>query len=296
MKLSILLVSYNQEAYIKEAVESIILQEIPFEYEIIIADDCSTDRTVEIIQQTFSDYHRNCIMMRSDKNIGISKNYRQGFAACKGEYIAVMEGDDYWKDPLRLKKHVAFLDDNPSCVLSFNRLKIYNQLKSTIKDQNWTHPEDIEFITTSMMALKNRIGNLSACVFRRSALQKLSPDLYDLGTADWMLGMAIGEHGTLAKLKEPMSVYRVHEKGKWSGRSNKENLSRLINITIPKYDKFLGYKYHAEFEEHKINLELKLKRDASFKHTIVRHTPTLIKRVLSFILPEIIKAPVRKTI
>jgi glycosyltransferase involved in cell wall biosynthesis len=296
MKISILVVCYNQEKFIRESVASILAQKIPFEHEIIVADDCSTDATLSIVKEILERSDLQYKILENEINLGISKNYQRGFAACRGEYIAVMEGDDYWEDPFRLTKHVAFLDDNPNCVLSFNRLKIYNQLKGTIKDQNWTHPEDVEFITTSMMALKNRIGNLSACVFRRSALQKLRSDLYDLGIADWMLGMAIGEHGTLAKLKEPMSVYRVHENGKWSGRSRKDQVTGMIQNTIPKYDQYLNLKYHAEFEEHKKNLHLNLLRDASIKHKIVKHTPTFVKKTLSFLLPEFVKTSIIKII
>lgn len=293
MKVSILLISYNQQEYINECVESILRQEVTFDVEIIAADDQSTDATPEIIAGLLKQSKFQHKILVDKQNLGISKNYQRGFAACCGEYIAVMEGDDYWDDPMRLAKHIAFLDENPKCVLSFNRLKRLYHEKNILKIQEWNHPKDVELITTSMMALKNRIGNLSACVFRKSALQKLKPEIYELGVADWMLGMAVGEHGTLAKFKEPMSVYRVHEKGKWSGKSKKENFSRLINSTIPKYDKFLGYKYHDEFEAHKKNLEMSLERDSSLKHKIIKMIPSGAKRSLSYILPEIIKAPIR---
>lgn len=290
-----MLVCYNQEPYIKEAVESIIVQEIPVDFEIVVADDCSTDRTTEIIEQTFSQHQRSYIRIDAKHNLGISKNYKRGFAACRGEYIAVIEGDDYWDDPMRLKKHIEFLDNNPNCVLSFNRIKIYYQDKDLLITQSWNHPDNVEFITPNMMARKNRIGNLSACVFRTSALQKLRPDIYDLGIADWMLGMALGEYGGLAKLKEPTSVYRVHDKGKWSGRSKKDKFSRLINTTIPKYDKFLDYQYHEEFEAYKKDILLKLKRDA-IKNTIVKIIPAFLINGLQMITPAFIKALIKKFI
>jgi len=296
MKLSILLVTYNQQNYINQCLQSIFLQEIPFDSEIVVADDCSADATLSIIEKTLEDNGCKYRLLGNEENLGISKNYQRGFLACKGEYIAVIEGDDYWEDPLRLKKHITFLDDNPKCVLSFNRLKIYFENKDLIKTQKWIHPDDVEIITTNMMALVNRIGNLSACVFRKSALQKLKPDLYDLGIADWMLGMALGEHGFLARFKEPMSVYRIHDKGKWSSKSRKEQVAGLINITIPKYDKYLGFRYHAEFEEQKRNLELNLKHDATLKRKIVRNTPSFLRSALSFILPKFVKEKIIKFI
>ncbi len=296
MKLSILLVTYNQQDYINQCLQSIFSQEIPFNSEIVVADDCSTDATPSIIEKMLKDSGCKYRFLDNEDNLGISKNYQRGFSACRGEYIAVMEGDDYWEDPLRLKKHVDFLDGNPNCVLSFNRLKIYFHNKGLIKTQKWTLTEDVEIITTNMMALTNRIGNLSACVIRKSALQKLKSDLYDMGIADWMLGMAVGEYGFLARHKEPMSVYRIHNNGKWSSRSRKDQVAGMINYTIPKYDKYLGFRYHSEFEENIKILELSLKRDASLKRKIVKNTPSFVRKALSFLLPKSTKAKIIKSI
>lgn len=296
MKASVLLISYNQERYIKECVESILMQDTSFDVEIIVADDYSTDETLKIITNLLSVNKFPYKVLNSGKNIGMHQNYRRGFEACSGDYIAIIEGDDYWDDPMRLNKHIVFLDKNPNCVLSFNRLKIHQQEKNRLILQEWNHQKDVEFITTSMMASKNRIGNLSACVLRKSVLQKLPPELYELGFADWMLGMALGEHGTLARLKEPMSVYRVHEKGIWSGSLKVEKYSKLINTIIPKYDAYLGYKYHNEFEIFKERLEIRLKQESSLKYKILSMTPLFIKKTLSYILPEFIKAPLRNII
>ena len=98
MKLSILLISYNQSEFVEEAIDSILNQNIPFDYELIIADDSSTDGTLELISNKLSGTLIKYFVLTSKLNLGISKNYQRGFKACKGEYIAILEGDDYWTD------------------------------------------------------------------------------------------------------------------------------------------------------------------------------------------------------
>ena len=79
-----------------------------------------------------------------------------------------------------------------------------------------------KFVTTQQMAMENKLGNLSACVFRKKEIDKIKPDLFDLRFADWMLGMVLGQFGFIAILKDAMSVYRVHNKGDWSKMPQQE--------------------------------------------------------------------------
>lgn len=186
MELSVLLVTYNQEKYINECLEGILIQDIDFKWELVVADDCSSDNTLQIIREKLVATGVRCVYLNSKTNLGISKNYERGFAACKGEYIAVIEGDDYWTDPQRLKKHVSFLDMHRECVMSFNRKVVYNVEWRRFSVAKWDAPDNYEYITTRKLIMGNCIGNLSTCVFRRSVMEKLKPGLFDIGVADWM--------------------------------------------------------------------------------------------------------------
>src|SRR5256885_224442 len=96
-KLSVLVTVYNHEKYIAEALDSILNQKVNFEFEIVIADDVSTDSTKSIIEKYAKEHpHRNIRILKSEKNLGITKNLQRGLQSCQGEYIAILEGDDYW--------------------------------------------------------------------------------------------------------------------------------------------------------------------------------------------------------
>jgi len=245
-KVNVILISYNQENYIRQAIEGLLMQRFDGELSVIVADDSSTDTTLNIIQSFESVSPFRFMYLPKEANLGIFKNYKRAFAACTGDYVAVLEGDDYWVDPYRIQKHVDFLDKHRECVMTMNRMIIYYESQSRFSHQKWTSKEDYQYINAQMMAYGNLLGNLSACVFRKSEIDKLRPDIFDLNTADWMLGLALGQHGFIAKLKDLMSVYRVSPNGAWSKKSKKE-VSKSLLDTITRYDEFLSHRYSNEF-------------------------------------------------
>lgn len=112
MKVSAILVSYNQEEYISSALESILMQRTDFDWELLIGDDASTDRTGEIIKETVKKAPSNCkvrLFLR-EENLGASRNIFDLIRKCEGEYITVLEGDDYWLCENRLQVLADFLD------------------------------------------------------------------------------------------------------------------------------------------------------------------------------------------
>jgi glycosyltransferase involved in cell wall biosynthesis len=290
MKLSILIICFNQEKYINQCVDSIIMQRIPFEYEVIVADDYSNDGTISIIKDKLLGKVSNLRFLDNSKNIGISKNYKRSFAECKGEYIAVMEGDDYWTNPNRLHKHLNFLDDHRECVMSMNRYIEHDENSNVFSHGGWDFPEDYRYVTTQEMATGNKLGNLSACVFRKTEIDQIKTDLYDLEIADWMLGMVLSQNGYISILKELMSVRRVHDDGEWSKMSVKKRNENLLNC-IDSYNKYLAFKYDKEFSVYKrrLNESNSLKQINS-----IDFIPPIFIYVFKLLFPKIIIEYIRK--
>lgn len=253
MKLSILLITYNQSKYIEQCLDSISMQKAEIEIEIVVADDCSTDNTAAIIRQYAERSLFKFIFLPTTNNLGFVKNYQRAFNACTGNYIAVMEGDDYWTDPSRLTKHVQFLEQHLECVMTMNRYIMRNEFSNSYSVIGWTSPDMFEYVNGHQMAIENRLGNMSACVFRTSEIRKIKPDMFDMPIADWLIGMVLCEYGPIAVLNDCMSVYRIHKNGQWSKMNEKEQLEKM-NELMEKYDQYLEHKYHHEFTLHKRRL------------------------------------------
>ncbi len=127
LKVSVVVITYNQERYIRHALESIMSQITDFDMEVLVADDCSTDKTAETVREFALKYPDVIIPFIREKNMGMSPNFLDLIMRTKGEYIAVLEGDDYWIDELMLQKSVDFLDAHKEYSSYFSHCIIVDQ-------------------------------------------------------------------------------------------------------------------------------------------------------------------------
>ena len=107
---SVLSITYNQERYIAQAIESFLSQHVTFPYEIVIGEDCSTDATMDIVSDFERRYPDIIRVVSSSHNVGVVANFLRTFEACLGKYVAMCEGDDYWHHPHKLQRQVEFLE------------------------------------------------------------------------------------------------------------------------------------------------------------------------------------------
>src|SRR5690554_2111531 len=124
---SVFCVSYNHEQFIAQALDGFIMQQVDFDFEIVISDDCSTDNTRAIIEKYKNKYPHVFKDVSPQKNLGMQKNWMHTLSACTGTYIALCEGDDYWTDPNKLQKQVDFLEANEEYSLCVHNYVFYNQ-------------------------------------------------------------------------------------------------------------------------------------------------------------------------
>lgn len=298
MKLSVLLVTYNQEMFISDTLESILMQDCNFKYNIVVADDKSQDRTLDIIKEFDEKYPDiEFIYLNDDENLGITKNYKRGFKeACKSEYVAVIEGDDLWTNKFRLRKHVEFLNEHRECSMSFNQIMCWVPETNQYNFQPISNGNEYELRTMLSLIYENFIGNFSCCVYRSSDLLKINEKIYDIKAYDWAINMAIGEFGLLGFLTEPMSIYRINSKGTWSSMSAEDQAEEIIE-TCHLYDKFFEGKYSEHFEyiikynsqDKLISPTEKRKLNYIFNYWL----PPIVKKIVIACLPEALYSKIR---
>ncbi|MBK1876638.1 glycosyltransferase family 2 protein [Pelagicoccus mobilis] len=131
---SVMTLAYNHEETIERTIVSVLDQQTNYPYELVIGEDCSTDKTKEIVR-SYQELHPDTIrVVQSDKNVGAKKNSARTLAALRGKYLALCEGDDFWHDPRKLQKQTEFLEANPEYVLTcsdYNEYYIHS--KKTVK-------------------------------------------------------------------------------------------------------------------------------------------------------------------
>ena len=116
IKVSVLMITYNHENFIREAIEGVLMQKTDFPIELIIGEDCSTDGTRKIVMEYARKYPDIIRPLLPDSNLGMMKNFIETMQAATGKYIALCEGDDYWTDPYKLQKQVNILNELPDII------------------------------------------------------------------------------------------------------------------------------------------------------------------------------------
>src|ERR1700693_1289131 len=123
MKLSVAMITYNHQRFIGEAIGSGLAQKVNFGSEIVIGEDCSTDGTRGVILDFQRRHPERIVPILRERNVGAMRNFAETIAACRGQYVAFLEGDDYWTSVDKLQRQVDFLDAHPDSVLCCHRVK-----------------------------------------------------------------------------------------------------------------------------------------------------------------------------
>jgi len=288
---SICCMTYNHENYIRQCLDGFVNQQTTFPFEILVHEDSSPDNTAKILKEyeiKFSKLFR-CIYQTENQFAKQNTLVNILFPMSRGKYIALCEGDDYWTDPYKLQKHVDFLDAHYECAMSYNRALTYLQSTEIFKLDNTDINTGYNYITAQNLASGNCIGNFSTCVYRKSIIEQLKPEIYDMNIADWMFNLCVAQFGLIGQLGEIMSVYRIHDKGEWSKKSRLLKL-KTENDVAQEYDAYFGYKYHQEFLFLEKYIESEINR-LTGKHTLTKqvlkkHCPPVIWWLIRIFYPK----------
>jgi glycosyltransferase involved in cell wall biosynthesis len=132
---SIAIITYNQVEFVSEAIESVLEQKHTFDFEINISDDGSNDGTVEVLKSYKQKYPSKINLFLNKKNVGTTSNLYELLIKCKGNFIALLEGDDYWTDKNKLEKQVNFLIQNSEYIACSHRYKVVNEKSNEVSSE-----------------------------------------------------------------------------------------------------------------------------------------------------------------
>ena len=211
-KVSVCMLAYNSEKYISEAIESVMMQETNFEIELVIADDKSTDDTIKILEVYKLRYPEVIKLLLNPVNIGMSANYMNALRHCSAPYIAMLDGDDYWRDPCKLQRQIDFLEQNRDFGMVYTDC---NTVDAEGNEFEWDQMQIYRKRFSSgmlffrLLAVGGFIQPLTAC-FRTSLIsdELRRSDLWFF--EDWWLWMRIAAKAKCYFLNSITASYRVH--------------------------------------------------------------------------------------
>ena len=236
---SIRCTAYNQEKFIRETLEGFIMQKTNFRFEAIVHDDASTDNTADIIREYAEKYPDIIKPIYETENQYSKKDgslLRIMNEASKGKYITMCEGDDYWTDPYKLQKQVDFLEAHPDYVLCSHRYQEFYQNSCSLGN---ILPRginnDFTFDLNYYILRENWVTQPLTCMYRASAFDS---DYYMKfkNKKDLVYFYVLLKKGKGVLLNDCMGVYRIHEKGVWSGLSLNDKFISELQTTKSIYD------------------------------------------------------------
>ena len=207
---SVCMITYNHESFIAQAIEGVMMQKSNFDYQLVIGDDYSTDKTRIICEKYANKYNDKIILLHSSENIGMMPNFIKTLQACTGKYIALCEGDDYWIDPLKLQKQVDLLENTDTIVGSYT--DTYIKTKNNQQLKLWRDQLPKIMNLTDIIA-KYSPFHTSSFLFRRDLLKDFPDWLASVQSGDMFLFAYVALHGKLVKAETTPTVYRKHERG-----------------------------------------------------------------------------------
>lgn len=237
------MITYKHEAYVAQAIESILAQEVDFAFELVIGEDCGGDATLTICEK-FAGQDSRIRLLPSERNLGVMKNFLRTLQACAGEYVAVCEGDDYWTDRSKLQKQVAQLESNRRFAGSAHQcLVIVDEKPARL------FREKVPAEITTLDLIGGRLFHTASIVFRRQALDLLAaaPDVL---SGDRLLNFCVSFLGPIHYSEDCMCAYRLHAAGMSSNASvaqmkmdlNSVGYLKTINPAFPRY-RYTSYVY-----------------------------------------------------
>jgi glycosyltransferase involved in cell wall biosynthesis len=253
MKVSVAVVTYNHERYIARALDSVLMQQLDAPFEIIVSEDCSTDRTRDIIGQYQCRHPDRIRLLLSPHNLNTNEVLGRALAAARGSYIALLDGDDYWTSPHKLQRQADCLDRNPDCAICFHNVSVLYE-DGTNDSHPFHEPASRHHISAPVpdpiSTLEHLAGGnfMQTCsVMYRAGLVGDLPPWYDgCALGDWPLHVLHAQHGRIAYIDQILATYRVHSGGLWSSSLSRYRTVRDVESIIRVFeliDDHLGGRY-----------------------------------------------------
>ena len=284
---SVIMLTYNHEKFIREAIDSILMQKVDFKYEVLIGDDCSLDNTQKILYEYEERYPDIFKIIYRPKNIGATKNAYELLMNAKGKYIANLEGDDYWTDPYKLQKQVDFMESNPQYIATVHPCIVVNETGAVI-DQNPNYFSKSEHYSVSEFQKWILPGQTGTLVYRNIYLDDPSRDYSFYYKIDPILGdttifMMLVIQGAFYRFPEVMSCYRrVYNPmaTSWSVVPLLDKQEKIYHVM----DKLKvcareEYGYQLDFSE--IQEQIRYRLYVAYADSPSRHKKEILERIFS---------------
>ncbi len=228
MKVSAVIIAFNHEPFIAQAIEGFLAQKTDFPCELIIADDASTDGTRDVIRKYWQQYPERIRVLLNRHNIGCCRTKVRAYQACRGQYVALLDGDDYWTAADKLQQQAHWLDRHPEGALCFHSVTMVWD-EGSQEPVVFRPPGGRATYTLGDLLQTNFIASCAA-MYRKGVFEEFPPWSFVMPVSDWTQHVLHAQYGTIGYLDKPMAVYRQHGGGIYAPKPPTHHLQVAVEM------------------------------------------------------------------
>lgn len=277
--ISVIMPIYNAEKYVRHTVESILKQTYT-DFELILIDDCGTDRSIDLVKKTYSDDRIKYIY--NERNMGIAYSRNMGLESAEGEYVAFMDDDDI--APLsRFELEMKFLEDNPIIDAVGGRYSVIDEEGSVTgySDDTLQNPQYIK----ACLMFYDPLGNGSMLFRKKTVVDneiRFKEECY--GMEDYLFWIDFSLVGKISNLKDIMLCWRNIE-GNETGRCTGE-MKSLRAAKFAEIQRYAIEKNGFELSEEHLNILTRMLPEGRFENIASNEDVNSLHRVLKTIIGQ----------
>lgn len=242
IKVSACMITYNHERFIKQAVESVLMQQTDFDFEIVVGEDCSTDSTRQILLDLQAKYPEKIRLLLREENIGAHRNAADTLGVCQAEYVVFLDGDDYWINDKKVQKQVEFLDSHPDYSMCGHRFRsVYENATESAKTVDSPIEKEIRTIE-DFVGLDTVLH--STVMARRCMIPEYPKWFYSVPSGDMVLQLLCAERGRVGFINEVMTAYRQHNSSIFQCKDLEEK-EKSIMVMFDAFKLYFGDRYRS---------------------------------------------------
>ena len=216
-QITVLVPTYNHEEFVSAAIRSVVAQTIFAQCRLLVSDDVSSDRTVDIATREVA-RHSNARVVQNPSNLGVLAHYKTLAPKIDTPFVAILEGDDRWISENKLERQLALLENHPASPMCFCSYQVYHEETGVSMIAPTWRQERSGVVYFPDMGAENPVATFSNCLYRTETFKRHVAGVKS--GYDWLINLRVaGTEGPLLFLDEPSTLYRVHSRGTWSGLS-----------------------------------------------------------------------------
>lgn len=253
---SVAMLSYNHGKFIEKSIKSVLSQKTTFPFKLIIAEDCSSDNTREIVLKFQKENPSKIKLILQNENVGANQNNIALLNSLEGKYVAALEGDDYWIDPFKLQKQVDILEHDNTLSMTCHASQEVNEEGEQFK----VSKIDQEIVTLSEVLQKGWFLRTATMLFRREAISKGFPDFfYDAYSMDYIIQVMVLKIGNCFFSQDVMAAYRHHTGGMSKGSIALQVRRWMIKVELlDKLNQYTSFDFNSEIKQHQNRIKTQI--------------------------------------